>query len=254
MTLAMWMQCAALAAALGTSSLTLAQTAPGVPRPGAVESTPLAPPGATPAAPTSPQSAAPSTPPAPAQAQSAEPAAPSAAGPPTPATAARPTLIPDPGDAADVSEVMLPAKPTVVISGTSSSDEGFATLRRAFGKLEEELGRAGIAPAGRPFAVFQTFNQDGSFNYDAMIPIERAPEGRTLLTNEIRFGTTPSGRALRFTHKGSYEDVESTYDMIEVYLEAKGIVVQDPIIEEFVNDPKDAADAELELNIFVQPK
>ena len=42
--------------------------------------------------------------------------------------------------------------------------------------------------------------------------------------------------------------------MIEVYLEAKGIVVADPIIEEFVNDPRDASDAELELNIFVQPK
>ena len=82
----------------------------------------------------------------------------------------------------------------------------------------------------------------------------RPPEGRTLLTNEIRFGATPAGRALRFTHKGSYEDVETTYDMIEVYLEAKGIVVADPIIEEFVNDPRDASDAELELNIFVQPK
>ena len=252
MILVKWMRWAVLGAALGAGSLAAAQTAPatGVPRPGAVDSAPLAPPGA----PSPPQSAAPSTSPAPAQAQGAQPAAPPTAAPPAPGPVARPTLVPDPGDAADVSEVMLPAKPAVVISGTSNSDEGFATLRRAFGKLEEELGRAGIAPAGRPFAVFQNFNQDGSFNYEAMVPIERAPEGRTLLTNEIRFGTTPAGRALRFTHKGSYEDVESTYDMIEVYLEAKGIVVNDPIIEEFVNDPKDAADAELELNIFVQPK
>jgi effector-binding domain-containing protein len=239
------MRCAAIGFGLTAGSLALAQTPPatGVPRPGAVESAPLAPPGGvTQAAPP----AVPSTPSAPAQAQAAPP-------PPAPA-GARPTLVPGPGDATDVSEVTLPGKPAVVISGTSTSDAGFATLRRAFGKLEEELAKAGIAPAGRPLAVFQNFNQDGSFNYDAMIPIERAPEGRTLLTNEIRFGQTPSGRALRFTHKGAYEDVESTYDMIEVYLEAKGIVVQDPIIEEFATDPKDAADAELELNIFVQPK
>ncbi len=148
----------------------------------------------------------------------------------------------------------LPGKPAAVISGTSGADEGFATIRNALRKVEEELQKAGIAPAGRPVAVFQHFNADGSFNYDAMIPIERPPQGRTLLTNEIRFGTTPAGRALRFTHKGSYEDVETTYDMIEVYLEAKGIVVADPIIEEFVNDPRDASDAELELNIFVQLK
>src|SRR5215207_2324403 len=167
---------------------------------------------------------------------------------------ARPTLVPEPGDAGDVAEVTLPGKPAAVISGTSGSDEGFATIRNALRKVEEELRKAGIAAAGRPVAVFQHFNADGSFNYDAMIPIERAPQARTLLTNEIRFGTTPAGRALRFTHKGSYEDVETTYDMIEVYLEAKGIVVADPIIEEFVNDPRDASDAELELNIFVQLK
>ena len=246
MILTKWMRFAVIGL-LGMGSPAVAQTAPttGVPRPAPVESAPLAPPGGT--APSSPSA------PAPAEAQTAQPAIPPAAGPPAQGGIARPTLVPGPGDATDVSEVTLPTKPTVVISGTSTSSEGFATLRRAFGKLEEELAKAGIAPAGRPFAVFN-FNPDDSFNYEAMIPIERAPEGRTLLTNEIRFGTTPAGRALRFTHKGSYADVDSTYDMIEVYLEAKGIVVNDPIIEEFVTDPKDASDAELELNIFVQPK
>jgi effector-binding domain-containing protein len=185
-----------------------------------------------------------SPPPAPGQAQ---PTAPPAASP------ARPTLVPDAGDT-DVAEVALPAKPAVIISGTSKSEEGFTTIRNALKKLEEELRKAGITPAGRPLAIFQQFNPDGSFQYDALIPIERAPEGKTLLTNEIRFGMTPAGKALRFSHKGAYEEIENTYDMIEIYLEAKGITVQDPIIEEFVNDPKDAADVELELNIFVQPK
>jgi effector-binding domain-containing protein len=190
---------------------------------------------------------------APASPAPAQPPTPPSATPPAAAGAARPTLVPNAGDA-DVAEVALPAKPAVIISGTSTSEEGFTTIRNAFKKLEEELGKAGIAPAGRPLAIFQQFNADGSFQYDALIPIARAPEGKTLLTNEIRFGTTPAGKALRFTHKNAYDEVESTYDMIEIYLEAKGITVQDPIIEEFVNDPKDATDTELELNIFVQPK
>jgi effector-binding domain-containing protein len=239
------MRSVALGAALGAGSLAVAQTAPptGVPRPGAVESAPLPPPGG-PAQPdpSVPPPAPPVTPALPAP-QAAQPA---------PDAVARQTLVPDSGE--DVAEVTLPGKPAVVTSGTSTADEGFATLRRAFGKLAEEIGKAGITPAGRPVAVFQNFSPDGSFTYDAIIPIERAPEGRTALTNEIRFGTTPAGRALRFTHKGAYDDVESTYDMIEVYLEAKGIVVQDPIIEEFVTDPKEASDSDLELNIFVQPK
>lgn len=213
-----WMRLSALGAALalGLASAALGQTAPAptAPIPAPVETAPAAPPAAT--------------------------------------APARPTLVPD--SVEDVAEVTLTPKPAAIISGTSGSEDGFKTLREAFRKVEQELAKAGIPPAGRPVAIFQQFNPDGSFNYDALIPIARAPEGRPLLTNEIKFGETPAGRALRFTHKGAYDEVESTYDMIEVYLEAKGIVVQDPIVEEFVNDPKDASDAELELNIFVQPK
>jgi effector-binding domain-containing protein len=233
-----------------------------VPRPGPVETAPLPPPAAAspsasppsvtpPSAGPPPPTAQPGAPPSPAGAPSAQ-AAPS----PTPAnpSAALPTLVPDTGDQAEVAEVTLPAKPAVIISGTSSTDEGFANVRRGIERLREELSRAGIAPAGRPFAIFQQFNADNSFNFDVLIPIESAPADRTTLTNEIRFGTTPAGRALRFVHKGPYEDVDSTYDMVEVYLEAKGIVVKDPIIEEYVNDPKDAADPDLELNIYVQPQ
>jgi effector-binding domain-containing protein len=225
-----------LAVAIGSASLALAQGTGGAPRPGPVETAPLPPPGET---------APPAPPPS--------PPLPAAPAPPAAATA-RPTLVPEPGDQNDVAEVTLTAKPAVVISGSSSTEEGFANVRRGIEKLEAELSRAGIAPAGRPFAIFQQFNPDNSFQFDVLIPIERAPEGRTTLTPEIRFGLTPEGRALRFVHKGPYEDVDSTYDMIEVYLEAKGIVVKDPIIEEYVNDPKDASDPELEINIFVQPQ
>jgi effector-binding domain-containing protein len=224
---------ASVALALCVPSLVAAQgVQPGAPRPGPVESAPLTPPGAPPATP-QPTIPAPATP---------------GAG------AGRPTLVPDPPDATDVTEVTLPAKPAAITSGTSTTDEGFDGIRAAIRKLEEELGKAGIRPAGRPIAIFQQFNADNSFAYDVLVPIERAPEGRPTLTPDIRFGTTPEGRALRFSHKGAYEEVDSTYDMIEVYLDSKGINVKDPIIEEFVNDPKDAADVDLELNIFVQPR
>ena len=103
------------------------------------------------------------------------PSPPQTATPAPPPGGARPTLVPEPGDAGDVAEVTLPGKPAAVISGTSGADEGFATIRNALRKVEEELQKAGIAAAGRPVAVFQHFNADGSFNYDAMIPIERPP-------------------------------------------------------------------------------
>jgi hypothetical protein len=53
-----------------------------------------------------------------------------------------------------------------------------------------------------------------SFQYEAMVPVERIPEGRVRLTPEIRFGRTPDGKAYRFVHKGPYDDIDSTYESL----------------------------------------
>src|SRR5687768_10267356 len=94
-----------------------------------------------------------------------------------PASAGRPTLILKPGDPVNVDEVMLPAKPAAVLSGTSTWEEGFGNLKNAFRRIEEELVRAGMAPAGRPLTLFLE-TEDLSFRYDAMIPVAQAPQGR----------------------------------------------------------------------------
>jgi effector-binding domain-containing protein len=154
----------------------------------------------------------------------------------------------------DVDEVTLPGKPAAILSGSSTWDDGFTNLRNAFRKIEDELKRAGMAPAGRPLATFVE-TDDSSFRYDALIPIERAPASRPpTMPPDIRFGVTPEGRAFRFVHKGPYDDIDSTYETITAYLDAKGIVVKDAFTEEYVNDAKDAQDDELEINIFVQPR
>jgi effector-binding domain-containing protein len=212
------------------------------PAPAPVQSTPLPPPGASPQTGSPPPPA--STQPAPAPPASASPGA----------AGARPTLVERAGDPMDVDEVTLPAKPVAILSGTSTWDDGFTNLRNVFRKIEDELKRAGMAPAGRPLAIFVE-TDDTTFRYDAMVPIDRAPASRPpTMPQDIRFGTTPEGRALRFVHKGPYDDIDSTYETITAYLDAKGIVVKDAFIEEYVNDAKDAQDPELEINIFVQPR
>jgi effector-binding domain-containing protein len=228
----------------------LAQGA-GVPRPAPVETTPLAP-SETPR-PASPPSRSPE-----ASTSSGgvtitqEPATPPAARPVPSATTGRPTLVPSPGDPLDVKEVTLPGKPAAVLSGESTWDEGFDNLKEAFARLESELGRAGLKPAGRPITVFLE-TDDAGFRYEAMLPIEGVPAG-LLLGPDMRFGRTPEGRAYHFVHKGPYDDIDSTYETITAYLDAKGILAKDVFIEEYVTDFTDSADDSLEINIFVQPR
>jgi effector-binding domain-containing protein len=184
-------------------------------------------------------------------AEAAPPSAPPAA--PAPAATARPTLVPGAGDPVDVNEVTLPGKPAAILSGMSTWDEGFASLKNAFRKIEEELARVAIQPAGRPLAVFVE-TDDMGFRYDAMIPLLGIPESRGPLPAEIKFGKTPEGKAFRFVHKAPYEEIDETYETITAYLDAKNIVAKDAFVEEYVSDLTEPGDANLEVNIFVQPK
>jgi effector-binding domain-containing protein len=219
----------------------------GAPRPGAVESSPLPPPGTPPATgqPPAGRGDTLTQDPAP-QARAAPQAPPAFAG-------ARPTLVPKPGDPLDVDEVVLPAKAAAMMAGVSTWTEGFADLKKAVQTIEDELRKAGMVAAGRPLAVF-TETDDSGFHYEAMVPVEQVPQGRTSLTPEIGFSRTPEGKAYRFVHKGPYEEIDETYDTISTYLDAKGIIAKDAFLEEYVSELTEAGDDNTEVNIFVQPR
>ncbi len=46
-----------------------------------------------------------------------------------------------------------------------------------------------------------------------MIPVAAAGRHTPPASEDgLRFGTTPSGKALRFAHRGSYEGIDTTYE------------------------------------------
>jgi effector-binding domain-containing protein len=227
----------------------------GVPRAAPVETAPLPAPGASPQVAPGPTHQPDGTPGVTLTQEPPASSAPSATQRSQAATpgGARPTLVPSPGDPLDVAEVTLPGKPAAVLPGTSSWDEGFDDLKKAFEQIEGELAKAGVRPAGRPLTVFLE-TDDMGFRYEAMVPVDAATTNRPNLSAEVGFGRTPEGKAYHFVHKGPYENIDSTYETITAYLDAKGIVAKDVFIEEYVTDLTDRTDDALEINIFVQPR
>jgi effector-binding domain-containing protein len=245
------------------SSVSLAQTpAPSTPpaNPAPIPAAPASPvPQVAPAPQAAPAPATPEAQPQPQQPTTAQPApipAPASPAPATPAPAqeaSRTTLFPNPSDPTGVEEGVLIAKPAAVLAGTSTWDEAFTNLKNAVAKLDGELKKAGIAPAGRPLTIFVDTDDNG-FKYETMIPIAQVPEGKTELTPEIKFGKTPEGKAMRFVHKDAYDEIDGTYETITAYLDIKEIVAKDAFIEEYVSEFTDAQDTDFEVNIYVQPK
>lgn len=183
-------------------------------------------------------------------------------GQPAPPSMQQQTGVPDPnatlagkrGDASDIDEVALAAKPVLLLSGQASWDQGFQKLSESFNALRAEAQKAGLAVAGRPLSLFVETTDDG-FRFDAMLPVA-APAGGQVpaFGGGVKLGTSPAGRALRFLHVAPYDDIDSTYETITAYLEAKSITVKDAFLEEYVSDLKDPGDPNLEINVYVQPK
>ena len=117
-------------------------------------------------------------------------------------------------------------------------------------QVHNELDKAGIKAAGRPIAVFLEADDNG-FTYRAEIPIDAIPEGKTQLSPSVKFGQTPAGKAMRFEHRGAYDDIDATYEAITAFLDEKGIDAQDVFVEEYLNDVKTSDDPNLQVDIYV---
>ena len=224
----------------------------------AQSTSPAAPPApsAAPASPSTPATTpAPSAPAANAPAATTAPAAPStaaAATPPAPDTTAKPdsTVGASPGDSSISQAIDVQPRPAVIISGSATWDEGFKTLKETFARLNDAITKNNLAAAGRPLAVF-TETDDAGFKYSAMLPVAKAPDGKTELTPEVKLGETPSGKAIRFQHRASYDDIDSTYEAITAYLDEKGLESKNLFAEEYLTELKGQDDPALEVDIYV---
>jgi effector-binding domain-containing protein len=84
-----------------------------------------------------------------------------------------------------------------------------------------------------------------------MIPLVERPEAAPVVGEGMRFATSPSGKTLRFQHRGTYEDIETTYEMITAYLDEKGLEAQNLFVEEYLHLPRSAEEEGAQVDIYV---
>lgn len=208
----------------------------------ALAQTPPAPAPATPATPpvTTPPAATPETP------------APIPAPTPAPSTPATPpaAAAPAPSGDAFAAEVELVAKDVVMAKGTATWDSAFETLTGALKNVTAFLDKSGVKPAG-PAQIVYTSTDDTGFTYEAGIPVAEAPKN---LPKNLSMGKTPAGKALKFVHRGSYDNMDNTYEAITNHLDDKQIEAKDMFVEEYVTDPLKTAEDKLVINVFVPLK
>src|SRR5207245_1590693 len=146
--------------------------------------------------------------------------------------------------------VALTPKTVVVMRGNANWDSAFDTLIDSFKALSALLDKQGIKPAGNSMIVY-TATDDTGFTYLAEIPVEQEPKN---LGKDMSTGKSPEGKALKFVHRGSYDNMDNTYEAITNHLDDKKLEAKDTFVEEYVTDPLKTAEDKLVINVYVPLK
>ncbi|WP_342708600.1 GyrI-like domain-containing protein [Bradyrhizobium sp. B124] len=212
--------------------------------------------------------------PAPAQSPSASPA-PAASPSPTPAPAPSATPVPPPAEtkspadspAASQTPAPPPAAPVqtadpfgepftlepkkvVMLKGTANWDSAFDALIEAFKQLTALLDKDGVKASGNPMIVY-TSTDDTGFTFIAEIPVDQDVKN---LGKNMSMGNSPDGKALKFVHRGSYDNMDNTYEAITNHLDDKKLEAKDTFVEEYITDPLKTAEDKLVINVYVPLK
>ncbi|MGA7432950.1 MAG: GyrI-like domain-containing protein [Xanthobacteraceae bacterium] len=193
-------------------------------------------------APSSAQSPAAQSPPAQSPAQTPPAAIPAAPAQTAPA--------PNAGQGSDAfgENTALKAQTIIYVKGSGTWDKAFATITGAFKKIDGYLDKEGIKASGLPMTIF-TATDDTGFEYEAAIPIADTPKNPP--HGDMAVGQSPEGAALKFVHRGSYDDLDNTYEAITNYLDDKKLEAKDLFIEEYVTDPTKSDAGKLVINVYV---
>ena len=213
----------------------------------------------TPSAPAASAPASPTPAPNPSASPTVTPPAasttPAPASSPTPAASATPA--PPPGGPAPVrtadpfgEEITLTPKTVVLVKGTANWDTAFDTLLESLKTVSTFLDKQGIKSSGNSMIVY-TSTDDTGFSYQAQIPVDQEPKN---LAKAMSMGKSPEGKALKFVHRGSYENMDNTYEAITNHLDDKKLEAKDTFIEEYITDPLKTAEDKLVINVYVPLK
>jgi effector-binding domain-containing protein len=192
-------------------------------------------PAAAPAAPSSPSPAG---------------SPPAAAAPTAPTAPAAPSQAQAQSDEIVGQEVTMVEQPIVYLSGTAKWDSAFETIVDSLKKVYAFLEKEKIAPTGPPMTIYTSTDEKG-FDFRTAVPVAAPPAN---LPEGFAAAKSPSGKAMKYVHRGTYDTLDDTYERITNQLDDKGLEAQDVFVETYLTDPRTTPDDKLVIEVYVPIK
>ena len=142
--------------------------------------------------------------------------------------------------------VTVESSPTAVVRGTVPADQLPAFFDAAFQRLPAAIAAQGAQIAGAAFARYPSPPAD-VVELEVGFPVDRPIEA----TEDVGSGSLPAGRVARVVHAGSFEELGTSWERLQVWMDEQGHHRGDGFWEVYLTEPSpemDPADLRTELN------
>ncbi len=140
------------------------------------------------------------------------------------------------------------AQNVLYVSASGNTNEDLsAVLAEAYGQVTSFMMTNGITFGGQPMAITRNW-ENSVWEFDAAIPVDiQSLEGET---GDIQLGQTYAGKAVRYVQKGSYDQGEASYALMDAYIKEHELEVNGNPWEVYVNDPTTVPESEILTHIY----
>lgn len=152
----------------------------------------------------------------------------------------------------EVQEAQVAPVTVAFITATSARDEQAiaSAVGGAFRQVTLFMSARGLKQAAAPITI-NTRWDDAGYEFDAAIPVDRAPQREVPAASAVKIKETYAGKALKVVHIGAYRDMPANYDRLTAYMAAAGYDPAGPPWDEYVTDPANTPEADLVTNIYM---
>jgi effector-binding domain-containing protein len=160
-------------------------------------------------------------------------------------------------DFSDLKAEVVEVTPATVAYVAASSGQEEKAIAAAIGAAYAQVGRFMAAQrlqqAGPPITI-NTKWADGTYEFEAAIPLNKAPERAVPANSPVKVKQTYAGKTIKVVHRGAYRDMASTYEKLRAYAAAYGLEAAGPTWDEYVSDPGKTQEADLITQVYMPVK
>lgn len=157
-------------------------------------------------------------------------------------------------DFSDLQVEVVQAVPATVACVAASSAQEEKAIGAAIGSAYAQIGRflqaQRLKQAGPPITINTKWG-DGVYEFDAAIPLDRAPDRDLPANSPVKVRQTYGGTALKAVHRGAYRDMPATYERLYAYAAAYGYEAAGPTWDEYASDPGSTPETDLITHIHM---